>query len=204
MRAARRSAGPMKSRLDEEHPVKKILALLFVLGVVAGGLKAGEKFSATLLGSLLIPADSGYKDVYGKSGFYPELKAGYALSDRFYLWAAYGFLGKKGETPVLKLEAKSNQHFLSLGAGYRGMLSGNLGYEAALGLMMVSYKEEAMETSASGTAFGFRADAGLTYALSGPVFAVAELGYLYASDKVEGETVKPGGFKAGLGLGLKF
>jgi hypothetical protein len=184
--------------------MKKILTLLFVLSVMCGGLQAGEKFSATIYGSLLIPGDSGYKDVYGKSLFLPELKAGYALFDNFFVWAGYGFLYKKGETPVLKLEAKSSQHFVSLGAGYCGVLSDKLGFEADLGLLMVSYREEAMGTSASGTAFGFRADAGLTYALFGPVFAVAELGYLYSSDKIEGETVKPGGFKAGLGLGVKF
>ena len=184
--------------------MKKTLIMLFILGIISGALQAGQKFSASITGGILFPGDSGYKDVYGKSAFFPELKAGYALSDRFYLWAGYGFLGKKGETPVLKLEAKSSQHFLSLGAGYRGKLTAQLGYEADLGLMIVAYKEEAMETSASGTAFGFRADAGLTYALTGPVFAVAELGYLYSSDKVEGETVKPGGFKAGLGLGVKF
>jgi len=184
--------------------VKKILIFLFAMGLVGGGLQAGEKFSATIYGSLLVPGDAGYKDVYGKSMFYPEIKAGYALSEKIFIWAGYGFLCRKGETPVLKLEAKSSQHFFSLGAGYCGILSEKLGFEADLGLVMVSYKEEAMQTSASGTAFGFRADAGLTYALFGPVFAVAELGYLYSSDKVEGETVKPGGFKAGLGLGVKF
>lgn len=184
--------------------MKKILSLLFVLSVMCGGLQAGEKFSAAIYGSLLVPGDAGYKDVYGKSMFLPEFRAGYALSDKFFVWAGYGFLYKKGETPVLKLEAKSSQHFISLGAGYYGQLSEKLGFEADLGLLMVSYREDAMGTSASGTAFGFRADAGLTYVITGPVFAVAEVGYLYAADKVEGETVKPGGFKAGLGLGIRF
>lgn len=184
--------------------MKKALILLFILGIIGGVLQAAENFSAAISGSILFPGDSGYKDVYGKSAFFPELKAGYALSEKLFVWAGYGFLYKKGETPVLKLEAKSSQHFLSLGAGYRGMLSASLGYEAGVGLVLVAYKEEAMSTSASGTAFGFRADAGLTYALTGPVFALAEVGYLYASDKVNGETVKPGGFKAGLGLGVKF
>ena len=184
--------------------MKKTLSLLFLLVLVSGGLKAGQKFTATFTGSVLFPGDSGYKDVYGKTGFLPEFKAGYALSESLYLWAGYGFLYKKGQTPVLKLEAKSSQHFLSLGAGYRGTLSASLGFEADLGLVLVAYKEEAMGTSASGTAFGFRADAGLTYALFGPVFALAEVGYLYASDKIEGETITPGGFKAGLGLGVKF
>ncbi len=184
--------------------MKKTLSLLFLLVLVSGAPQAAENFSTAITGGALFPGDSGYKDVYGKSAFFPELKAGYALSEKIFVWAGYGFLYKKGETPVLKLEAKSSQHFLSLGAGYRGKLAGQLGYEADLGLMIVAYKEEAMETSASGTAFGFRVDAGLTYVLFGPVFAVADVGYLYASEKVNGETIKPGGFKAGLGLGVKF
>jgi len=184
--------------------MKKTFSLLVMLIFISGALQAGQKFSASITGNILFPGDSGYRDVYGKSGFLPELKVGYSLSENIYLWAGYGYLGKKGETPVLKLEAKSTQHFLSLGAGYGGKLTAQLGYEAELGLMIVAYKEEAMETSASGTAFGFRVDAGLTYALAGPVFAAAEVGYLFASDKIEGETIKPGGFKAGLGLGAKF
>jgi hypothetical protein len=184
--------------------MKKILSLVFGLCVVGCGLQADQKFSADIIGSILFPGDSGYRDVYGKSGFFPELKAGYALSENFYVWAGYGFLNKKGETPVLKLEAKSSQHFLSLGAGYVGTLTAKMGYKADVGLILVAYREEAMETSASGAALGFRADVGLTYALTGSIFAAAEVGYLYASDKVEGETVRPGGFKAGLGVGVKF
>jgi len=184
--------------------MKKTFSLLFILIFISGALQAAQNFSAAIYGSILFPGDSGYKDVYGKSGFCPEIKVGYALSESLYLWAGYGFLYKKGETPVLKEEAKSRQHFLSLGAGYRGKLTAQLGYEADLGLMIVPYKEEAMGTSASGTAFGFRVDAGLTYVLTGPFFAAAKAGYLFASDKIEGETIKPGGFIAGLGLGVKF
>jgi len=184
--------------------MKKAMGLLFILGLLCGGAQAGQKFTAALYGHLILPGDTGYTDVYGKSGFLPEIKAGVSLSGSFFLWARYGFFGQKGETPALKLEAESSQHVFSLGAGYRGKLGSKLGYEIEAGAVLVRYKEEAMGLSSSGSAFGFRAGAGLTYALAGPVFAAAEAGYLYASDKVEDITIKPGGVLLGLGLGVKF
>ena len=84
---------------------------------------AGEALPVRVSGNVLLPADSGYKDIYGQSAFLPEIKAGMSLSGPFYLWAGYGPVSKKGETLVLKAEAKSTQHFISAGAGYRGTLS---------------------------------------------------------------------------------
>jgi len=184
--------------------MKKILTILFILIVSAGWAVAGENFQVRFIGNYLAPADSGYKDIYGKSMFYPEFKAGYSFSSNFYIWAGYGFLDRTGETPILKLEAKSKQNFLSLGLGYSGVLSDALGYFAELGLANASYKEEAMGVEESGSVLGFRADAGLTYAVSGPVFACLEVGYISTSKNVNAVTIKPGGLKLGLGLGLKF
>jgi len=183
--------------------MKKILTFLFVMVVLAGWAWAGD-FQVRLTGNLLLPGDSGYKDIYGKSVFYPELKAGYAFSGDFYVWAGYGFVNEKGETPVLKMAAESRQSFLSVGLGYGGSLSDSLGYYAELGLTDAFYKETAMDITESGSVLGFRADAGLTYAVSGPVFACLELGYISSSKEVNGLTIKPGGFLAGFGLGAKF
>ena len=184
--------------------MKKTLTILFILIVSAGWALAGENFQVRFIGNYLAPADSGYKDIYGKSMFYPELKAGYAFSSNFYLWAGYGFLNRTGETPVLKLEAKSSQNFLSLGLGYLGAFSDAFGYFAEFGLANVSYKEEAMGVEESGSVLGFRADAGLTYTVASPLFLSLELGYISTSKKVNSVTIKPGGLKVGLGLGARF
>ena len=177
--------------------MKKSVFIVIVIGILIGNMSwAEEKAQVRLCGNIILPADSGYKDVYGKSAFYPELKAGYALSGPLYLWAGYGLLSKKGETPVLKYEAKSTQHFISGGLGTGGVLSDRLEWLAEAGLLVVAYKEEAMGVSVSDTAFGLLAGAGVSYRLSQTLFITTEAGYIYASDKVEGETVKPGGFKA--------
>ena len=184
--------------------MKKALTILFVLTVAAGWAQAGESFHIRFTGNLLMPADSGYKDVYGKSLFYPELKAGYALSADFYVWAGYGFVNKKGETPVLKLEAESTQSFVSLGLGYGGPVSDALGCFVELGLVNAYYKEEAMGEKESGSVLGFRADLGLTYTVASPLFISLEAGYISTSKKVNSVTIKPGGLKAGVGLGVRF
>lgn len=184
--------------------MKKTLTILFILIVSAGWVLAGDNFQLRFTGNYLVPADSGYKDIYGKSMFYPEFKAGYAFSSNFYLWAGYGFLNRTGETPVLKLEAKSSQSFLSLGLGYGGVFSDALGYFAELGLANASYKEEAMGVEESGSVLGFRADVGLTYRVASPLFISLEAGYISTSKKVNSVTIKPGGLKAGVGLGARF
>ena len=184
--------------------MKKTLTILFILIVSAGWAVAGNNFQVRFIGNYLAPADSGYKDIYGKSMFYPEFNAGYSFSSNFYIWVGYGFLNRTGETPVLKLEAKSSQSFLSLGLGYGGSFSDALGWFAELGLVNASYKETAMNVTESGSVLGFRADTGLTYAVSGPLFACLELGYISTSNKVNSVTIKPGGLKLGLGLGAKF
>jgi len=185
--------------------MKKAFSFIVVLGFLAGSSAwAGDGFQVRVCGSVLVPADSGYKDVYGQNAFLPEIKTGMSLSGPFYLWAGYGLVSKKGETLVLKYEAKSTQHFISAGAGYKGTLSEKLEWLAEAGLLVVSYKEEAMEVTVTGSALGFLAGAGLVYRLGERFFVAAEAGYLLASDEVEGKTIKLGGLRAGLGLGIRF
>jgi hypothetical protein len=185
--------------------MKKLTCVVVLIGFLGGGSAwAADRFQVRLCGSVLLPADAGYKDVYGKSAFLPEFKAGMALSDSLYLWAGYGLLYKKGETPVLKNEAKSTQHFISGGLGIRGTLADKLEWLAEAGLLVVAYREDAMGVSVADSALGFPAGAGIGYRLSDLLFLTAEAGYLFALDKVKGETVKPGGFKAGVGIGVRF
>lgn len=185
--------------------MKKAICVIAMIGVLgAGSAWAAENIQVRLSGGILLPGDSAYRDIYGKTAFLPELKAGLALSGSLYLWAGYGLVSKKGETAVLKSEAKSTQHFISAGAGTRGAISDKLEWMAEAGLLIAAYREEAMGATATGSAWGGVAGAGLAWRLGEALFLTAEAGYLFSSDKVEGKTIKPGGFKAGLGLGVRF
>jgi len=186
----------------------KKLVILLVFAVALTGMSWAQdqdsKISICLTGNILMPNDGGYKDTYGKSRFYPELRVAYSLGKSFFVYGSYGLLSASGETPVLKLEAKSTQHIISVGGGYGGVLSGKLSYRIGVGLFLDSYKETAMDIEATGSAIGFRADAGLCYAITDKFSAHAGIGYLTGKDDVEGESIKLGGFRVGAGIGYKF
>lgn len=188
--------------------MKKMTIMLFCL-ILAGSMMFGaeaktKKPMVQLNGSFLFPADGNYKDVYGGTVFYPGLQAGFCLSENFFLWLGYDYLSKSGTTPVLEEEAKSTQHILGLGCGYQGDISDKLGFRAQAGILYISYKEEALGEEVSDSAIGFGLEASLVLDLGGDFFGLVFLGYDYASDDVEGVTIKPGGFKTGLGLGVRF
>ncbi|OGD09931.1 MAG: hypothetical protein A2Y86_00425 [Candidatus Aminicenantes bacterium RBG_13_62_12] len=184
--------------------MKKALVLSLALFTIAGGLAAGQKFSLSLAAGVQSPADSGYRDIYGRSVFLPEVKAGISLTPAIYLWAGYGLASAEGETPELQSPAESSQNFLSLGGGYRGTISEKIGFKAELGLADVFYREEALGETVSGSALGFTAGGGLTYALGKTFFLQAEAGYLLAQKTINDVKVKMGGLKAGLGAGIRF
>jgi len=179
-----------------------LLVLLLMVPVYSEG------FSISFTGNYLSPSDEDYKDTYGNGVFFPELKLDYQMGKNFSLWAGFGIISANGTTPVLGADAKSTQNLMSFGVGYNGDFSKKLGYKVELGAVYFSYKEEAMEVEVTGSAFGFRADAGVVYNITGTFFAEVIAGYLSANDTVtlEGEDVdiKFGGLKAGIGLGIRF
>ncbi len=187
--------------------MKKAIALVALAAALTGFAAAQEqasKFSLVVTGNILLPSDSGYKDTYGSARFYPELRLAYALGKGFFLYAGYGLLSASGTTPGLGADATSTQHFLSLGGGYGGPLGEKLSYKVGLGLFLDSYKEEALDMEITGSAIGFRADAGLCYALSPKISAQVGIGFLSGSDDVDGLSIKLGGFRLGAGVGYKF
>ena len=183
---------------------RSILFLLSILLLFNLSIYSNEKFMISFSGNLLSPSDSNFKDIYGSSIFYPELNIGYKVYKNFYLWAGYSFLTKNGTTPVLKLETKSTQNYISFGAGYNGNFSNKFGYRVKLGVFNVNYKEEAMEEEVKNSAIGFRIDVGIIFNINKNIFTDINIGYLYASDTIEEESIKLGGLKTGIGVGFRF
>ncbi len=163
-----------------------------------------SKFMVSVVGNYLNPSDSGYKDVYGSSVFYPEVKAGYSLYKGFFIWAGYGFFSKQGTTTALEQEAKSTQHHFSFGIGYDGTVSQRLGYKAELGLFHANYREEALGEEVTGSSLGFGFETGILYRVWSSLFIKISAGYLNATDMMEEVEIKLGGLKAGIGLEARF
>lgn len=177
-----------------------ILIVSFTLSLAGAD---GGKIFLTVEGNFLSPADGNYKDIYGSSVIYPGFKIGYKIIKDFYLMAGYEGFSKNGNTPVLDETAKSTQSIISFGIGYWGKLSENAGYRIELGGASFSYKEEAFGETADGSAVGFFLNGGVTQHLGKKFFFSLLLGYSTGSDDVNGVDIKPGGFRASLGIGIK-
>ena len=184
--------------------MRKIMFVALMILVLCVWGFSKEKFMVSVIGNYFNPSDSGYKDVYGSSVLFPGLKAGYKLYKGFYIWGGYEFFSKKGTTTELKQEAKSTQHFISFGIGYDGKISEKLRYKAELGMLNASYKEEAMDEEVTGNSIGFGVETGILYRIWSGFFIKISAGYFNASDKVEDVEIKLGGFKAGIGVEVRF
>lgn len=165
---------------------------------------SGGRLMVTVSGNSLSFADDGFKEIYSSSVIYPELKVAYTFYRGVFLWAGYGFYSKKSLTPVLQLETKSSQQFLSGGIGYISRISRGVEYTGDIGIFSGSYKEEALGIKLTGSALGFRIDSGLLFRVTRMFFVEMSVGYMTASDTVDDLKIKLGGFRAGVGLGARF
>lgn len=176
--------------------------ILFLLAFGAGTAFGADHLIVSVGWTYLRPADSGYREVYGGSASYPEVEAGVRLVRGLYLMGGFGTLTKNGETLDLGLPAKSTQRFFSAGLGYLATISGGLRFKVEAGAVDVSYEEEAMETTASGSSLGWQGKIGVLW-MGKIVLAGVDLGYMSASDTVEGLKIKLGGARAGLFIGFR-
>jgi hypothetical protein len=192
---------------QERNPMKTkivLFAVALVAALVPARLAAGDRFQVSLVASALFPADSAYKEVYGRSAFLPELKAAYSFTASLYAWAGYGLLAADGETPVLKESATSRQGFLAAGVGGRVPLAPGWSLFGELGLASIHYREEALGSTVSGSALGVALNAGVRLDLGERLFLLAQAGYAYGKKTVEDVAVKLGGAKLGIGAGIRF
>jgi len=178
--------------------------VLLAAALMASSLAAADRVQVSLTANILFPADSAYREVYGGGPFMPELKAAYSFAGGFYAWAGYGLAFASGETPLLKEAAKSRQGFLAAGAGYRRPLAGGWSVFGELGLAGISYREETLGSTISGSALGFAVNVGVRRDLGRRFFLLAQAGYVYGKKTFEDVAIKLGGAKAGIGAGIRF
>ncbi len=155
--------------------------------------------------TFLQPQDSQYRDIYGDRFFCPELKFGVRITDRISAWYRWGYIAGKAAVPLLQTEASSRQAFTCFGIGYTLKISGRFDWNIDVGLVRISYKEEAMGITVKESAAGFRFDSGFSYHISSRFFTDISASYIYGTSSVlDNPEVKLGGIGAGIGLGVKF
>ena len=170
--------------------------------MVSVSLFAGDTATITVTGNLLFSGDEVYSDIYGGSSFYPEFKGAVKIYKGLFVWVSYGFLSLSGQTPELGEDADSKQNFLGFGAGYKFDLSEKLGLKGELGLVSAGYEESSMGETVDGSTMGIMINVAVFHKLGDMFVAGLTLGYIVASDEIEDVTIKPGGFKAGIEIGV--
>ena len=105
--------------------------------------------------------------------------------------------------PSSGVPSKTSQAFLFFGFKYIGNVSKKLGVTIEAAVVKIKYKEEALEMEETGSTNGFGFETGAVYNLGKRFFLELSAGFIYASEVLFDKKVKFGGFKAGLGLGVK-
>lgn len=184
--------------------MKKALILMAIL-LIAFNINsfAEERLTVSIHGNYLVSADENFKTIYGSGRIFPELKAGVKIFKNIHLWAAIGFFSDEGVTPILEADATTDQTFISGGIGYTFALSQKLDNRIEIGVTNINYKEESMGLEFSDSAFGFRIEDEVMYSFAKQLYFSLNIGYIAAKDTVEDLELKPGGFKFGVGLGIK-
>lgn len=178
------------------------IVLLLILMFAAPAASAADHLIVSGGVSIMQPADSAYRDVYGSGVVYPEGAVGVRLYRDLYLMGGIGVMSKKGATPEIGFAAKSRQTFITAGLGYLAQVSGGLKWKIEAGIADIGYKETAMDLSVSGSSLGWQAETGLLL-MGKVVFAGVTMGYISASDTVDEVKIKLGGVRASVSVGFR-
>ena len=145
--------------------------------------------------------DNGFREIYGKNVNLPGFKIEAGIAKGLFVYGNYDYLTKEGKTAVFEEKAKTSHHYFSLGFGLEGKLKGSLYAGARAGAVYINYQEEALGEKEKNSCVGFEIAGGLRLYIK-RLFLEGSIGYLKASDKVEGVKIKFDGPKAEFGIGL--
>jgi hypothetical protein len=185
---------------------KKLVFFLAILGLV-GILFPRQPGSVSLMGNFLLTPDQGIKGTYGNGIIYPEIRynSGSLIYNEFYFWMGMGFLYLKSDTSNAAGTDKLLQYHYSLGFGYKREFYPNWFINLRIGGLGMIFKDEALNMEKEKAAFGASGSAALVLDWGKRFYSEMEAGYSFVSGKTDdGTTVKPGGLKFSIGLGIKF
>jgi hypothetical protein len=190
--------------------MRKIVFIVVLIVLFSGLSFAKNRFLVSAGAAAVWPIDSGYRDFYGAVQFSPELKAGYRVFKRFYLWLGYSFFASSYTVPVLLDEAGVSQHFLALGAGWETRRIRRLQFDFFAALTLAAFREKAFEETVKDFAPGLQVGAGARYFVSRTVFIGTAISFSAAritladgANSLDG-TRQLGGLRLGANLGMRF
>lgn len=160
--------------------MKKSLIPVLLVVVLSGSIWSSDRFFVSLAARGILPFDSGYTELYGKTQFSPGAKFGCEIFRGISLWGGYGLSSGKGTIPLLGDATRSIQHFLSAGIGFRIPLSKRTQWIVYAGGCDVLYREEAMGLTVNDSAWGFEAGTDVRFFLKKKWFVSLTASCLYA------------------------
>jgi len=169
-----------------------------------GERNPGARFFAKVQLDYMGANDAGYRDVYGSGYLFPRVKAGFRLARNVYLFSGFGVVSSKGTIPGAQEDASSSQRFLSFGLSYTGTISKRVGYMFEASAVGISFREETLGVEIKESTMGFDVETGVVFNLGKRLFSEFSAGYLYGSKVLNDRKVLLGGFKTGLGFGVRF
>jgi hypothetical protein len=198
--------------LARRHGLGMLVLLAFVF-VPMWGMSAetrvdensrAGRYSKVFIGasfSLFSPSQSDFRDIYQPLIVHPQIRVGYFLSSRVYVFSTFDFFSLDGKTPKWEMDTRLTQRILSLGAGFRKEISGKISASGALSLVYLAYKEkiQALTEENSSGCPGFSLESALYYNFSQKIMGMTCLSYMHAQKTGNDITAKFGGFRLGLG-----
>ncbi len=177
---------------------------IFIMGMVllSWGKVQAASVRVEVKGSYFQPADSAFKDIYGKGTTY-GVEAGLKMGNFFGFWVAAENFSKKGKMTFTLEETSLKIMPLSAGISFEfpfGLATPYL----RLGIGYFHYEENNILGQVKKSNVGYMGQAGLMLRIVSPVFI--DLFANYSSCKVKPLDLEAdlGGLKAGLGVGLQF
>jgi len=184
--------------------IKKTIIILLLIGPMVLSLNAQDRFLVNISGSLLTPADGFFQDTYGKTAVLPELRAGFMVRNNLYLLAGYSYLGRTAEIPEFERTVKNRQHFVFAGFGFYPPIGEHIDYSAEIGLFYLSYMDPGEDPEVNLDTVGLGFDLGLIFNFDSPLYVETTVGYLAAARDIDTRSLKMGGTRFRLGLGIRF
>ena len=187
----------------------KSMFLLVCLITLFGGANPAEeisnkRFMATAGINLFNGASAEYRQIYGQAVLMPEIKVTAKVYRDFTVWGSCALIAKDGYIEEVDEATHIRQTLLGFGLGYAHKMGAKLRLRGELGMTHVSFKEEALDETATGSGWGWKIGASLDYSICRKMFATLAAGYGCAGDEAEFGKIKLGGFQAGIGLGFAF
>jgi opacity protein-like surface antigen len=180
--------------------VLSILAYLSVLALysLAGGVRVGGSIGYYSV------ADSIYKDTYGSGNLIYGGSLSYDLWRNFEIRGEVGYFRDKGEMTLTKEKIKLSMIPVVIGMRAKLVKIKKLSPYLGAGVDFYSFKERARLGDTSGSTTGFHIEGGSYIALGRRFHIDLNLRYVKADAKPFDETIKLGGWRAGVGAGYSF